>query len=79
MAELVLCEGSCNRPYRAEVKREGDAFRFFHVEEYTVHTDAGATRIEGQLVEHSIALDADSSLLVSLDEPFGLAVAKAEQ
>lgn len=96
LAEFVLCEGWCNRAYRAEVTREGDRFRFAHVEELVTYADGEAVPVEGRRVAYSleragnglryglsvdgepIALDAEASLLVPLEKPFGLAVAKDE-
>jgi hypothetical protein len=54
MAEFVYCEGWCNRAYRAEVTRQGDAFRFSHAKELHVYGDAGAALSEGKVVEYSV-------------------------
>lgn len=54
MAEFVLCEGWCNRAYRAEVTRDGEAFRFAHVEELTTYTDGEAVPVEGRHIVYRL-------------------------
>ncbi len=54
MAEFVLCEGWCNRTYVAEVTRDGNAFRFSHIEQRYLHGEDGVKQIDGPLVEYRV-------------------------
>lgn len=60
MAEFVLCEGWCNQAYRAEVTREGEAFRFGHVEQWSSVDSAGKTLTEDHSVVYSIVRSGDN-------------------
>ena len=59
MAEFVLCEGWCNRAYRAEVARDGDAFRFAHVEQLTSYTDGEPVPVEGRRIVYRLVRDGE--------------------
>lgn len=89
MAEFVLCEGWCNETFVSAVERDGESFRFGHVEEllgdsvsrhqvdYLMTPEGAGYRLRSWYDGAELPWG-EGGMIRPLSEPVGLAVARDE-